>query len=67
MPLYIGAVTSGTLRIEDWNALLGIGDMRLPDVLVVGTTLDDWQQLLGCLAEAPWVVTFNSDGESVRR
>ncbi len=58
-------VTSGTLRIEDWNALLGVEDMKLPDGIVEGTTFDDWQRLLDCLAQTPWVATFNNDGVSV--
>jgi hypothetical protein len=55
-------MSSGTLRIEDWNALLVVEDMRLPDGLVEGISLDDWQRLLDCLAEAPWVATFSNEG-----
>jgi hypothetical protein len=58
-------MTSGTLRIEDWNALLGVEDMKLPDGLIEGTTFDDWQRLLDCLAQTPWVVTFHNDGVCV--
>ncbi len=53
------------LRIEDWDALLGVEDMKLPDGLVEGTTLVDWQRLLDCLAQTSWIVTFNNGGVSV--
>jgi hypothetical protein len=42
--------------------LLGAEDMKLPDGLVEGTILGDWQRLLDCLADAPWVLTFNHRG-----
>jgi hypothetical protein len=53
------------LRIEDWNALLGVEDMRLPDGLVEGTTPEDWQRLLDCLTGSAWRVVFQGDEESV--
>jgi hypothetical protein len=55
-------MASAALLFEDWNALLGAEDMKLPDGLVEGTTLGDWQRLLDCLADAPWVLTFNHRG-----
>jgi hypothetical protein len=55
-------MASAAPLFEDWKALLGAEDMKLPDGLVEGTTLGDWQRLLDCLADAPWVLTFNHRG-----